>query len=175
MQITTEGATAQVWRDGVKVGVTPFRERIRGKEGVLYILKADGFVELTCPVVTPRGRDTLIAARLFPNRQNAEWEEVKEIKGVVKLKRDGAGYFTARVGDRIARGDNILVEKGSSATVGNNRTMYRLTEGTELQFSAPTEDLSKGTIFIKNGSVLFQGTRDGLKISTPAMYGTIEG
>jgi hypothetical protein len=164
VKITTDPPGADVWRDGQRVGITPFSEQHQTPRQIAYALKSPGFSEYTYLGTLSRKEPLSLVVLLRPTSADTtpsrpaerdSFVQVDQIENIVEVARKDGVWTKAKLGERLFVGDRIRTRQRSRATVKLvNGNCYYIDQFTTLEITPPLiQDASDSPIlFRKNWS-----------------------
>jgi hypothetical protein len=172
----------EVWRDGRRLGITPFTEKSPARVLIAYTLKAMGYEDEVANVVLFPGQPLAVPvtlrrkgddpARAFDTREPGQFIRLVATQGQVELK-NADGWTPAVASMQLRVGDVLRTGEFSEALIAfPDGGLMRVNSNTVAGFATSG---SKSEIFLRKGSTQFLRTGKGTRIQTPAAVGEISG
>ncbi|MEA3209718.1 MAG: hypothetical protein QOE70_2775 [Chthoniobacter sp.] len=183
VEIATEPAGAEVWENGKKLGTTPFTQRPVKPGRREYVIRAEGYEELTY-IRSLKSREVLsVMLPLTTIKREASiafaGPGILEKQGTVEVA-DGKGrWIPLDVGKfALEYGDRVRTREKSRVSIRfSDLSVLRMEELTTLEFSPPKEKSGKSSIEVKQGGVYFLSREKSkeLEIRTPIATAALRG
>ena len=144
VEIISDPLGAEVWREGERVGVTPFEEEHRTRGEMTYILRKDGFADWVW--LTRQSPNRLVRVQVslrmkgeqsppiasLPTAPTMAIAELTELENNVEFRRGNEPWAAASVGMRFRLGDLMH-------TYDSSRVLIRLPDGSAMRLGEMTE------------------------------------